>query len=232
MKKRRILSEATAKAQDSPPSPELTVPCPLAGGVLEGVSDVKAVQSRGKGKLEMDREANRALIRKKFAIGAERKDLSNPRIILFRVGDKKHISGTAQKRHTVPGPVWTPASSVGYVAGAIESRKRIYLASDVLEDGVLGTADTPAIYAREIQAALAHGYSIRKPTDDENLGIDSRYGQKPYWVLEPPPAPPEGVEPQPMFISEKSRNLFDNKKTWADFPYDLEEMKELFEWRK
>ena len=148
------------------------------------------------------------------------------RIILFRVRDKMVITGLARDIFTVPGPVWTPASSVGFVAGAIQSGKRILLASGITTDSLTirpqaGDPSAPpgaAIYAREIQTALAHGYTVRVGHSEQlsHPSYPPRTPKPAAFVLEPPPTPP-----RELFPSEQMRRLFDNRAAWESFPMNL-----------
>lgn len=144
------------------------------------------------------------------------------RIILFRVDDKPNISGLARDVFTVPGPVWTPASSVGFVAGAVRSGKRIVLATRVNAAG-LGDV-SPAIYAREIQFALEHGYGIRMARPDEVLTYPTQrsQGNPAAIILEPPTVRPA------LLNNERVRSLFDAKAGWPELPRDLAQMLRAF----
>lgn len=167
-------------------------------------------------KLRVDIDGKEHALRREVHYDADR-------IILFRVEDKKSITGLAIDAFTVPGPVWTPASSVAFVAGAVAARKRIFLASPVNQKTLTLKNDVdPAIYAREIQLALAQGYTVRPGGPDDLLSHPSAPGDSPvraHYVLEPPP-----VGQAPLRITEPVRKLFDNKASWADFPRSLPEL--------
>lgn len=109
-------------------------------------------------------------------------------ITLFRVKDKKDLPPKEIKEHTVPGPEWTPPSSVGFVLGAQSKGHRIRLATEPTndQDGLLGKNDEPSIYAREITTVVKHGWIPRSPKSHETYGCTKRL---PKVVFSPPSSP-------------------------------------------
>ena len=136
---------------------------------------------------------HRELVLNKYKTAKETKD----HITLFRVSDKYSLKGIYQKEideHTVPGPHWTPSSSVGYVLGATEAENRMWLATPPTTNKLVGRADLVSVYARELTAAVASGYTPRLPGPCEkymqyNRSYLSTGDLGPVAVLTPPTSP-------------------------------------------
>ena len=129
-------------------------------------------------------------------------------ITLFRVKDKKDLPPKEIKEHTVPGPEWTPPSSVGFVMGAQSKGHRIRLATEPTndQDGLLGKNGEPSIYAREITTVVKHGWTPRVPKPDETYGCTKRLPK----VVFSPPSSPKHV------LVEELQQIMDVNTGWND----------------
>jgi hypothetical protein len=185
----------------------------VTDGMLSKVGKFNATTARRKKRPLLEREAHIKLIHEKNIAARAMKG----HITLFRVLDKP--KGTKEREeHIVPGPDWTPPSSVGFVMGGLSVGHRVYLATEPTEDGLKGAKGVPSIYAREIMTTIMYGWRPRRPKSGERYG---RTGSWPKVVLTPPSSPIRVGE-------DDMAKIFDVNTTWEDLPMDLSELKGKF----
>ncbi len=151
---------------------------------LSTVTEFKAIVAPGKKRPLLNKEQHKELVLKKFKNGADADD----HITLFRVLDKKDLPPKEISEYTVHGPHWTPSSSISFVTGALSNGSRVWLATEPKNDetGLLGKKGEPAIYTRELNVAVVHGWLAREARATETYGRTSR---APCEVLTPPSSP-------------------------------------------
>jgi hypothetical protein len=136
-------------------------------------------------------------------------------ITVFRVKDKRNLNKQEIEEHTVPGPVWTPPSSVAYVMGGLRGGKRVYSATKLsTEESFLRKGETPSILAREITAILLHGWLPRQPKHEERYENTS---QKPEVVFTPPQSPRKPS-------TSSLRSIMDSEISWSDLPINSQNL--------
>ncbi len=186
----------------------------IAQEMLSNVASFKAIVAPGKPKPLLDKNAHEKLVKSKFEVAREMEG----HITLFRVADKKTLPPKEIKEHTVPGPQWTPPSSVGFVLGGVSQGHRIWLATEPSgdEDGFTSESGGPAIYAREVIAALCAGYLSREHKKGEVYGKTDR---TPTRVLTPPSSPKD-------VDSVSVSSIMDVNKGWCGLPMSLDQLLE------
>lgn len=172
---------------------------------LSKVGAFKAIVSPGKKRPLLDEQKHHELVKNKYNKAREMDD----HITLFRLSEKKGLAQKETKEHTVPGPEWTPPSSVGFVMGGLSKAHRFWLATEPDCNGLVGEKGEVSIYAREIETALVAGWSAREPKDNEQYG---RTGRGPRVVLTPPPSPVPTDD-------KHFQTIMDVKAEWHDIPY-------------
>lgn len=178
---------------------------------LEKVESFKAIVAQGTRRPTLTAEQSKDLVRSKFDSAKSMKD----HITLFRVPDKKKLGPKEIKEHTVPGPNWTPPSSVGFVMGALNAGHRVWLASPLSDDenGLYGSDGNPSIYTRENMTALLYGWTPRA-ANREKYGKTGR-GPK---IVYSPPIQPRNVEPK------KIQSIMDVQASWKDLPISAKKL--------
>jgi hypothetical protein len=187
----------------------------LSDNILSVVGEFKAITTRGEKRPLLSEKEHKKLVIEKHEIATK----MEYHVTLFRVQDKKHLPKKEVKDHTVPGPYWTPPSSVGFVLGASAQDHRIYLATETTlsKSGLLGNNGLPSIYARELMSAISVGYSARKPKASEKYG---KSGKGPDTVLTPPSSPI-------LFAENDIQSIMDVNKGWNALPMKACELSRL-----
>ncbi|MDP4709229.1 MAG: hypothetical protein NWS20_04435 [Rickettsiaceae bacterium] len=183
--------------------------------VLSTIAPFKAIVAPGKKRPTLDKDSHKALVQKKYDAAKAMVDY----ITLFRVKDKIGLPPKEIKEHTVPGPEWTPPSSVGFVMGAQSQGHRIRLATEPTndQDGLLGKDDKPSIYAREITTVVKYGWTPRMPKPYETYGFTKRLPK----VVFTPPSSPKHV------LAEELQQLMNVDAGWNDFSFSPLELMKL-----
>lgn len=187
----------------------------LNDNVLSAVGGFKAITTRGKKRPLLSEKEHKELVIEKHEIATK----MEYHVTLFRVQDKKHLPKKEVKDHTVPGPYWTPPSSVGFVLGASAQDHRIYLATETTlsKSGLLGNKGLPSIYARETMSAISLGYSARKPKAWEKY---AKSDMGPDTVLTPPSSPI-------LFAEDDIQSIMDVNRGWNALPMKASELSRL-----
>lgn len=188
----------------------------LTEEILQPVVSFKAITTRGKQKPILDKDAHQELVQSKYDVAKGMDD----HITLFRVEDKKTLARKETKEHTVPGPLWTPPSSVGFVLGALSEGNRVWAATEPTIDskGLLQDNGDPAIYARELEATISSGWLPRDPHAEETYG---RTNRGPVTVFTPPTSP--------RFMPLQIQKLMDAGVKWPGMPRPVESLRLLSE---
>jgi len=172
--------------------------------MLAKVRQFKAIVGPGSTGPELSEKEHQDLVKEKYKIGRDTKE----HITVFRVKDKEGLPKKEKDEHTVPGPNWTPPSSLGYVLGAISQGSSVWLATEPKNANLISGKGKnslgPSIYARETSAALHYGWTPREPKSTEKFGKTER---GPVVVLTPPSSP-KAVRPETI------ANLMDVEKGW------------------
>lgn len=184
----------------------------ITTGHLQKVGGFRGIVAPGRTRPTLSKEEHEALVQTKYDSAGAMED----HITLFRVKDKKGLPPKEQNNHTVPGPVWTLPSSVGFVIGAQSKGHRIWSATEVTDDNdcLLGDRGEPAILARESMAAVIGGWMAREPQQNEKYGKTDR---RPYVVFTPPASPRDTS-------AEDLKNIMDVKANWENLPMSLNQL--------
>lgn len=182
--------------------------------ILSTVGSFKAIVAPGKKRPLLDKKAHDELVEIKYVVASGMKE----HITLFRVQDKKALPPMEIKEHTVPGPQWTPPSSVGFVMGALSKGHRVWLSTEPSSDGdgFASKEGDPAIYARETMTAIILGWLARDSKKSETYGKTDR---GPTRVLTPPSSP-KGFDIADM------KSIMDVKSGWNDLPMTMDQLLE------
>lgn len=183
--------------------------------ILEHVGTFKAIVGQGKKRPILSKEDHQALVYNKYDHARTLDD----HITLFRVEDKKNLTPKEIKNHTVPGPEWTPPSSVGFVLGALREAGRIWSATTPTGDkhGLLGKKGKPSIFARETMSTIEFGWMAREPQENEKYG----HTKKGPVVVFTPPSSPRDVP------TEELKSIMNVNAGWDVLPLQLNNLIKL-----
>ena len=159
---------------------------------------------RGVSREEITQKEHLKLLEDKYKEGQKKPD----HITLFRVPDKTSLPETEIRAHTVPGPKWTPSSSVAFVEGALAANSRIWVTQNS-EQSFVNNNNQPSILAREQMAVHQRGYVPRLAAENETYGVRTN-NKSPEIVYTPPDSP---LTPRTPVM----QNLYNTNSSFEDF---------------